>query len=103
MSGQMFPGTWSLARVSAFIVREPARVKVSYSRIVGPVVSDAKVKQAAERTVTLIPRQWTPVMVDLSPFSDPNATPRQQSRHAWIYASSLAGRSGLVRRCNSAG
>ena len=58
-----FPGQWTLAG-GYFISRENSTVQVSYE-VDGKVI--------LSRTVALSGRRWTPVMLDLTPLSDPNA------------------------------
>jgi hypothetical protein len=60
-----FPGVWNLAG-GFFISREAATVEVSY--VVG-------FKTLLTRKVSLEPRKWTAVMLDLSSLADPNAAP----------------------------
>lgn len=68
MAAGDFPGQWTLAG-GYFISRENSTVQISYE-VAGKVV--------ASRTVALPARRWTPVMLDLTPLSDPNANvPRE--------------------------
>ncbi len=63
-----FPGQWTLAG-GYFISRENTSVRVSYE-VDGKVI--------LSRSVALSSRRWTPVMLDLTPLSDPNANvPRE--------------------------
>jgi hypothetical protein len=60
-----FPAAWTLVG-AYFIAREPASVQVSYV---------AGGKTLFQRAVELVPRQWTPVFLDISSLSDPNGNP----------------------------
>jgi hypothetical protein len=60
-----FPGSWTLAG-AYFISRQRAVVQVGY---------EAGGKVLARRSVTLEPRKWTPVLLDVSSLSDPNSAP----------------------------
>lgn len=62
LSANTFPAAWTLGG-AYFISRESAAVTATYE-IDGKVV--------LHRTVSLEPRKWTPVMLDLSPLNDPN-------------------------------
>ncbi len=63
-----FPGNWTLAG-GYFIARDDATVQISYE-VDGKVI--------LSRKVPLMNRRWTPVMLDLTPLSDPNtSTPRE--------------------------
>jgi hypothetical protein len=62
LSASNFPAAWTLGG-AYFISREPATVTATY---------EVDGKALLHRTVTLEPRKWTPVMLDLSPLNDPN-------------------------------
>jgi hypothetical protein len=57
-----FPGSWTLVG-AYFITREQASVRISYQ---------VNGKALLERSVTLAPRRWTPVFLDVSSLADPN-------------------------------
>lgn len=57
-----FPGTWTL--VGAYLIaREPVTVTATY---------EVHEKTLLKRTVTLEPRKWTAVFLDVTALSDPN-------------------------------